>query len=127
MSDGIVEVIVGRQRRRRWTVEEKLRIVAESNEPGARIGDIAARYDLYPGLLFTWRRQVRKGVLKERRAPLFLPIEIASTLDLPRQPERNDPASPHRIEIELSDGSRVRIDEGVSLPALRRVLTALRG
>jgi transposase len=127
MSEGIVEVIVGRQRRRRWTVAEKLRIVAESNEPGARIGDIAARYDLYPGLLFTWRRQVRQGTLTERRAPLFLPIEAASTLDMPRQPERNDPASPRRIEIELNNGCRIRMDEGVSLPALRRVLMALRG
>ena len=127
MSEGIVEVIVGRQRRRRWTVEEKLRIVAESSEPGARIGDIAARYDLYPGLLFAWRRQVRKGVLTDRRAPLFLPIETTSTLNVPHQPERNDPATSRRIEIELTDGSRVRIDEGVSLPALRRVLAALRG
>jgi hypothetical protein len=47
-------------------------------------------------------------------------------LDLLRQPERNDPASPRRIEIELSNGCRIRMDEGVSLPALRRVLTALR-
>lgn len=66
MSDGVVEVIVGRQRRRRWTVEEKLRIVAETDEPDARIGDVAARYDVYPGLLFTWRRQVRKGMLTDR-------------------------------------------------------------
>jgi transposase len=127
MSESIVEVILGRQRRRRWTVEEKLRIVAESNEPGARIGDIAARHDLYPGLLFTWRRQVRNGTLTERRAPLFLPVETASAPDLLRQPARNDPAASRRIEIELADGSRVRIDEGVSLPALRRVLAALRG
>jgi transposase len=126
MSEGIVEVIVGRQRRRRWTVEEKLRIVAETNEPGARIGDIAARYDLYPGLLFTWRRQVRQGVLTERRAPLFLPIGTTSALNVPRQPERNDPAISRRIEIELNNGCRIRMDEGVSLPALRRVLAALR-
>jgi transposase len=123
MSQGIVEVIVGRQRRRRWTVEEKRRIVAESNEPGARIGDVAARYDLYPGLLFTWRRQARKGALIERREPLFLPVETAGP-DLVRQAE---PAAPRRIEIELNDGCRVRIDEGVGLATLRRVLAALRG
>jgi transposase len=127
MSEGIVEVIVGRQRRRRWTVEEKLRIVAESNEPGARIGDVAARYDLYPGLLFTWRRQMQDGRLTKHRAPLFLPVETASAPALLGQPPRNDPATSRRIEIELADGSRVRLDEGVSLPALRRVLAALRG
>jgi transposase len=127
MSDGVVEVIVGRQRRRRWTVEEKLRIVAETEEPGARIGDVAARHDVYPGLLFTWRRQVRKGVLTERRVPLFLPVEMASTRDLPRPAEQVEPNTPRRIEIELSDGCRIKIDEGVGLASLRRVLAALRG
>ena len=127
MSDGVVEVIVGRQRRRRWTVEEKLRIVAETDEPGARIGDVAARHDVYPGLLFTWRRQVRKGVLTERRAPLFLPVEMASALDLPQPSGQVEPIIPRRIEIELKDGCRIKIDEGVGLASLRRVLAALRG
>lgn len=127
MSEGVVEVIVGRQRRRRWTVAEKLRIVAESNEAGARIGDVAARHDLYPGLLFTWRRQVRNGTLTERRAPLFLPVGTTTALDVRREPERGEPAMPRRIEIELADGCRIKVDEGVSLPALRRVLAALRG
>ena len=128
MSEGVVEVIVGRQRRRRWTVAEKLRIVAESNEAGARIGDVAARHDVYPGLLFTWRRQVRNGTLAERRAPLFLPVGTTTALDeVRREPERCEAALPHRIEIELTDGCRIRIDERVGLPALRRVLAALRG
>jgi transposase len=127
MSDSVVEVIVGRQRRRRWTVEEKLRIVAETEEPGARVGDVAARHDVYPGLLFTWRRQVRKGMLMERRAPLFLPVEMASALDLPRPSEQIEPSTPRRIEIELNDGCRIKIDEGVGLASLRRVLMALRG
>jgi transposase len=127
MSEGIVEVIVGRQRRRRWTVEEKLRIVAEAAEPGVRIGDVAARHDVYPGLLFTWRRQVRKGMLTERRAPLFLPVEMTSARDLPRPSEQMEPSTPRRIEIELNDGCRIKIDEGVGLASLRRVLTALRG
>ena len=127
MSDGVVEVIVGRQRRRRWTVEEKRRIVAETDEPGARIGDVAARYDLYPGLLFTWRRQMRKGTLTERRAPLFLPVKMVSALGLPRPAEQIEPSTPRRIEIELSDGCRIKVDEGVGLASLRRVLTALRG
>ena len=127
MSDGVVEVIVGRQRRRRWTVEEKLRIVAETDEPDARIGDVAARHDVYPGLLFTWRRQVRKGMLTERRAPLFLPVEMASAPDLSQRPEQVEPSTPRRIEIELNDGCRIKIDEGVGLASLRRVLAALRG
>jgi hypothetical protein len=39
-----VEVITGRQRRRRWTVGEKARIVAESLEAKANISDVAAAW-----------------------------------------------------------------------------------
>lgn len=35
MLNGTVEIIGGRERRRRWGVEVKLRIVAETQEPGA--------------------------------------------------------------------------------------------
>ena len=34
--DEVVEIITGRERRRRWSVEEKLRVVMETQEPGAR-------------------------------------------------------------------------------------------
>ena len=82
---------------------------------------------MYPGLLFTWRRQVREGMLTERRAPLFLPVEMTSAPDLPQRSEQIEPSTPRRIEIELNDGCRIKIDEGVGLASLRRVLTALRG
>jgi hypothetical protein len=52
---------------------------------------------------------------------------MASALDLPRPPVQSEPAAPRRIELELNDGCRIRIDEGVGLASLRRVLTALRG
>lgn len=32
--DGVVEIITGRERRRRWSQQDKVRIVAETNEPG---------------------------------------------------------------------------------------------
>jgi transposase len=48
----MIEIITGRERRRRWSVAEKPRIVAESQEPGARVCDVAARYDVSPSLLY---------------------------------------------------------------------------
>jgi transposase len=128
MTDGIVEVITGRERRRRWSIEDKLRIVAQTLEPGASVHQVAARHDVYPGLVFTWRRHVRTGKLAARHSPLFLPVQ-AQEMPQPAasaQPDRSGGLARH-IEIELADGSRVRVDEGVSLPALRRVLAALRG
>ena len=127
MADGAVEIITGRERRRRWSVEDKLKIVAETLEPGASVNQIAARHDVYPGLLFTWRRQMRSGQLAAQRKPLFFPVQThdASLSTMPAQMQRASSAS-RQIEIELSNGSRVRVEEGVSLTALRRVLAALR-
>ena|SRR5579862_5566436 len=129
MAERAIEVITGRERRRRWSTEEKLRIVGETFEPGASVGEIAARHDVYPGLLFTWRRQFRDGRFSPSREPLFLPIET-QVHDLALPQTRADQAksrNPHHIEIELKDGSRVRVEDGVNLTTLRRVLAALRG
>ena len=106
-----------------------LRIVGETFEPGASVGEIAARHDVYPGLLFTWRRQFRTGKFSPGREPLFLPVETpVHDLAVPRpRVEQSKSRDPHHIEIELKDGSRVRVDDGVNLTTLRRVLTALRG
>ena len=59
-----LEIISGVERRRRWRVEEKLRIVAEVEQPGVSFLDVARRYDISRGLLWNWRQQVRRGALK---------------------------------------------------------------
>ena len=129
MAERVIEVITGRERRRQWSIEEKLRIVGETFEPGASVGQIAARHEVYPGLLFTWRRQFRNGKLSPAREPLFLPVEATvPDLAIPQpRVEQSDRRHPRHIEIELKDGSRVRVEDGVNLTTLRRVLTALRG
>jgi transposase len=120
MSDGHVEIQGSRERRRRWSVDDKLRIVVETEEPGACVKQVAARHDVYPGLLFAWRRQVREGRLtRQQVSPAISPP--------PTPPTRAVAVAVGRIEIELGDGSRVRVDDGVSLVALRRVISALRG
>src|ERR1700761_512888 len=99
MADGAVEIITGRERRRRWSVEDKLKIVAETLEPGASVKQIAARHDVYPGLLFTWRRQMRSGKLAAQRKALFFPVRTHDTAvpALSAQMERTSDA-PRQIE-----------------------------
>ena len=52
-----VEVRVRRERRRRWTPADKLRIVQEAFAPNVIAKRVAERHEISTGLLFTWRRQ----------------------------------------------------------------------
>lgn len=130
--DGVVEIITGRERRRRWSREQKLRVVAETHEPGARVSEVAARYGVSESLVFTWRRQVRDGLLLAPEVPVFVPVQMLEAAASASHGERSLPAParieppPGLIEIELGDGRKVRVGSDVNLAALRRVLTALR-
>lgn len=48
--DGLVEIITGRERRRRWSLQDKVRLVAETNEPGGMIRAVAARHGVCESL-----------------------------------------------------------------------------
>jgi transposase len=67
-----MEIITGVERRRRWSLEEKLGIVAETGQPGFGIAEIDRRYEISRGLLWNWRSQVRRGVLRREALPVFL-------------------------------------------------------
>ena len=54
-----LEVFTGAGRRRRWTAEQKTRIVAESYESGETVCAVARRHGLTPQQLFGWRRHTR--------------------------------------------------------------------
>jgi transposase-like protein len=75
--DGVVEVIIGRERRRRWSVEQKLQVVSETQEPGTRVSQVAARHGVCESLVFSWRRQAREGVLVSADVPIFLPVQMS--------------------------------------------------
>jgi YD repeat-containing protein len=66
-------------RRRRWSAEEKGRIVADAVSPGAVIAGVARRHDLTPQHLSNWIRAAKAGriVLPAEREPDFVPIIAA--------------------------------------------------
>ncbi|MFT6583383.1 MAG: transposase, partial [Alphaproteobacteria bacterium] len=56
-----VDIITDGGRRRRWPAAEKLRIVAESFEPGETVSSVARRNRVAPNLLFRWRKLMSEG------------------------------------------------------------------
>lgn len=128
MLNGRVEVLSGRERRRRWGVEEKRRIVAEAEEPGACVRAVAARHDVYPSLLHYWRRQVREGRLAVPAPVSFVPVRVTEAVQpMPAAlvPAKRAAAA-ETVEIILSDGCRMRFGNAVSRPLLRDVIAMLR-
>jgi transposase len=69
-----IEVITSVQRRRRWSRDEKLRIVAESAQPERTASQVARAHGIAPGQLFTWRRQLLSEALA---GDGFVPVAIA--------------------------------------------------
>ena len=128
VADGSIEIITGRERRRCWSVAEKIRIVAESREPGVRVSGVAARHDICPSLLHGWRRQVREGRLGSPAVPAFVPVLVSRQGDAPLTPDRRIAVSGQQtaaIEVVLPSGGRILIRPGAPLPALRAVIAAL--
>ena len=68
--------VTGVVRRRRWSDEEKGRIVAEAIAPGAVIADVARRHDLVPQHLWNWIRAAREGrfAIPIDGLPSFVPV-----------------------------------------------------
>jgi transposase len=63
-----IEVITSVQRRRRWSTQEKLEIVEESELSGLSVSAVARKHGVSPSLLFTWRRLAREGKLSAIKA-----------------------------------------------------------
>jgi transposase len=108
------EAIGGPAPRRRWTTQEKSRIVAESYVPGASMTAVARRHRLHRNQLVRWRRQSRDLASGENGLPSFVPVAVAVP----------DGAT-DRIELE-SAGVTVRVGSGFDAGELRRVLLVLR-
>jgi len=73
-----VEVITSVERRRRWSRDEKLRIVAESAQPGRTTSQVARDHGIAPGQLFIWRRQLlAEAIANSAATDAFVPVSRA--------------------------------------------------
>ena len=129
----VVEVVTRGERRRAWSMEQKRLIVAEAMQPGVTPTEVARRWGIGTGLLYTWRQQFFAGELSEPPAPA--PAFVQVSLPPPVEPEAAPPEPPvvkagtapatGQMEIVLPGGAVVRVGADVDGAALRRVLLAL--
>lgn len=137
-----IELITRGERRRRWSIEEKQAIVAESLEPETRPAEVIRRHGITSGQLYSWRHQLARRLDRQSAAAVasFARVDVwsgeprvqqASVAEPPAVPIAKVPAIAEPrgrglIEIALPCGTTVRVDARVDDHALRRVLDALR-
>ena len=120
-----IEVLTGPGRRRRWSADQKARIVAETLVPGARVSEVARRWQICSQQVFGWRRAMRQDLASAAgttATPSFVPIVSEA---VPATVQRTTSAAPG-IEVKLA-GAVVRVSSGMEDAAqLTAVLRAVR-
>ena len=132
-----LEVFTGAGRRRKWSDEDKARIVAEIAASGASVCSIARRHGLSPQQLFGWRRQLRDaaGAQPDAEEVQFVPAGVDAVVPVPAigrdlSQERKALRCKLRpdagiIEIEV-DGITIRAGRGADTTMIASIVQALK-
>lgn len=122
---GRAEILAGPERRRRWSDEEKIRIVREA-AGGASVAEVARAHDITRQHIYQWRSAMRAGRLVPHEMAGFLPVEVSglpgSGHDDDDRPvpvsESRDPA----IEVLVKGGRVVRVPASLAIATLQRLI-----
>lgn len=124
---GQVTVFSGPERRRRWSDEERLQIVAEAFAPGVRVADVCRRHDVSSGLIYTWRRKLLGvGATQEASAPEALPTPVFAEAVMDENAAITNAAERPAMIIDLPRGKRLSIYPAASSALVAAALKALR-
>ena len=113
--------VVNTGRRRRWSEDEKLRIVEESFQGHRQVSATARRHDISPSLLFSWRKAFGEGRRHHDEVIGFAPAMIVPD----GEASLDEAASGGRMEIVTLRGQRIIVGADVDARALTRVVAAL--
>lgn len=112
-----------RRRRRKWSDDEKRMICAQARMAGVSVAQVARRYDVNANQIFNWMKDPKFAVddMAEEDDARFLPVEIVA------EPTPSAPTAETSgvIELELTNGHRLRISGGYDPEAIARLVQHL--
>jgi transposase len=126
-DDGRVAVLSGFVRRRRWSAAEKAAVVRETRVPGARVSDVARRWQVDPQQVYRWRHRdgvTHRGTMPRSNTAELAFVPIVTDAVPVREAAPAALASPV-IEVRLA-GAVVRVVSGLDDAQLTVVLRAIR-
>ncbi|MBY2967347.1 transposase [Rhizobium laguerreae] len=115
--------ILGQERRRRWSNEDKLAIVTAVGEAGATITEVARRHDVTRQQIYTWRSELKKkGLLSTSGNAVFIPVGLsAAQADVSEGRE----ICCGIIVLRLSCGRTLRFESSLAPSVLTQVIRAV--
>ncbi len=117
-------VVLGMERRRRWTDEAKLSILGEVGMNDWTVADVARRHDVTRQHIYQWRREMqRKRLWPTDEAPVFLPVEMAAAQEAEVATELGGEAE--EITVVLRNGRQLRCAGGIDDTSLSRLVRLL--
>jgi transposase len=117
--------ILGVERRRRWTDDEKLAVVLSVGVGGATVTQVAQRHDVRRQQIYAWRYDLKKkGLLTPDAETLFLPVEFAP-MEQCAEISDPEPSSSAQVEVILRSGRRLLVNTDVDASALTRLIRAV--
>jgi transposase len=122
------EVWVGPERRRRWSADEKRRIVGEAFAPDARVSDVARRRDVSRSQIYQWRAELKDERRHETGTGIvgFVPVDVP--LDAAAAPAFQPSAmgaAEAVIEIGLVGGRCLRVPSSLPMADLQRLIRVI--
>lgn len=119
---GQITVFSGPERRRRWSDEQRLQILAEAFAPGACPTDVARRHEISRGQLYTWRSKLAVAAppAPDEHSPGFAEAVLINGGDTPLS------GSNAAIVVDLPPGRRITIFSSTSPALAAAALKALR-
>lgn len=129
-----IEVITSVERRRRWSREDKERLVAACLEPDAVISEIAREAGIHVSQLFRWRKELCR--IEEPKTGMdgtLVPVVVTEAMPTSASFQVEPPVVSHPrrkrsdVTIELGRGRRVRVDSDIDTDALGRILDVVMG
>lgn len=115
--------VLGAERRRRWSDDEKLAIVSSVGVDKATVTQVAQRHEVTRQQIYAWRHELKKkGLWSLNAGAIFLPVDLPTLQEAPREVE---PAPPVAVELRLAGGRCLRFDSAMDAAALTRLIRAV--
>ncbi len=119
--------VLGFERRRRWSDDEKIGIIMSVGVDGASVTQVAQRHDVTRQQLYAWRHDLKKkGLWSPDDGALFIPLDVASDPCVPAIPDLTPSLSqPTPVELRLRSGRCLRFDSTMDPGALMQLIRAV--